>query len=280
MKGGMKKRLLLLMAAALFVGTAAQVASSAFAGNSEAFQNLFSVMGEDDGELPDGAVLDDEAVSSLSNWQGGTEGRGRNASASNAGATASDAGAALLLASQSNAELALRLLMLTAPGIPEPVRDFESLKQAVAQAEPEDEIVLSPGDYLFNETLEIGEKALRFTVKASGSNAVFKRAQTFTGTMIQIPERGALTLGSGLTMDGEHRENSAIAGTILTQGKLVMDGAVLQNEKHRGPFHAAPIHVEGSQASLLFQSGAIQNNDYSDYNTASSTGLPGIRRFL
>lgn len=84
MKGGMKNRLLLLMAAALFVGTVAQVASSAFAGNSEAFQNLFSVMGEDDGKLPDGAVLDDEAVSSLSNWQGGTEGRGRNASASTA----------------------------------------------------------------------------------------------------------------------------------------------------------------------------------------------------
>lgn len=156
------------------------------------------------------------------------------------------------------------------------VNDFAGLKDALAAGETD--ISLAAGDYEVTEMLEVTGGV---TLSNQGK-AVLTRVSAYPGTMLHIRQGASLTLKSqdeGLVLDGmkiqcEESKMKGNAGMVLCEGTLVLDGAVIRNDKARGGSYLSPVQM-GKHSRLDMLAGAIRDNDYSGRQTAYAVG--GVR---
>lgn len=160
-------------------------------------------------------------------------------------------------------------------GRQDPMGLFEKLKSLISQAEDDKEISLEEGDYNFTEALKISKKV---RLKNNGK-VKFKRADNYTGEFFDILKNGSLDLASddeNFSIDGEGKKSSRLhgAGLISVEGKLILNGVIIENDKDPGGNNSqvAPIKTRGESARIILNSGKIRNNDYSGQHNAYTAG--------
>ncbi len=146
---------------------------------------------------------------------------------------------------------------------------FEQLKSEVAGVSDGAVIDLPAGEYVFTEEISISGKKISFR---NNGQVSFKRAPSYKGNMIKIAEDGGLTIDSpdnGLIFDAENKESNG--SFIYTNGKLVINGGSFKNDYNDQISGSGPIKAEKPGASIIFNAGIVENNNYMR-NAAYSSG--------